>query len=151
MWTKEYEIRKNMKNKIGLLIAILLLGYGLIRIGVGGALLAQTLGIVNFSDLAEAALEVKQFINIRASEQIIPFTLAGYFTYILVMGILLTTGAVGTITRRRWGFILLWIYIAMHAALFINYKEINPKIIVLALQVILLFVLIYLRPPKSLK
>jgi hypothetical protein len=41
-----------MKNKIGLLIAIILLGYGIIRIGVGGALLAQTLEIVNLSELA---------------------------------------------------------------------------------------------------
>ncbi|MEL4456535.1 hypothetical protein [Lutimonas vermicola] len=139
-----------MKNKIGLLISLLLLGYGLIRIGVGGVLLAQIFEIINFSELNEATLEVKQFINIRASEQIIPFTLTGYFTYILVMGILLAIGAVGTIVRRRWGFILLWIYLAMHAALFINYQEINPKIIVLALQVILLFVLIYLRPPKPL-
>lgn len=63
-----------MKNKIGLLIAIILLGYGLIRIGVGGALLAQTLEIVNFSELAEATLEVKEFISIRAGEQLIPFT-----------------------------------------------------------------------------
>ena len=140
-----------MKNKIGLLISILLLGYGLVRIGVGGALLAQIFEIINFSELTEATLEVKQFINIRASEQIIPFTLTGYFTYILVMGILLTIGAVGIIARRRWGFILLWIYLAMHSALFINYQEINPKIIVLALQVILLFVLIYLRPPKPLQ
>ena len=151
MWTNENPIRKNMKNKIGLLIAILLLGYGLIRIGVGGALLAQAYEIVNFSDLTEATLEVEEFINIRADKQIIPFTLVGYFTYILVMGILLTTGAGGTIARRRWGFYLLWIYIAMHAALFINFQEINRKIIVLALQVILLFVLIYLRPPKSVK
>ena len=139
-----------MKNKIGLLIAILLLGYGLIRIGVGGALLAQTLELINFSDLSEGALEVKQFINARASEQLIPFNQTGYFTYILVMGILLATGAAGTIALRRWGFFLLWIYIAMHAALFINFQEINPKIIVLALQVILLFVLIYLRPSKPL-
>ena len=137
-----------MKNKIGLLIVILLLGYGLIRIGVGGALLAQAFEVINFSDLTEATLEVKQFINTRASEQIIPFTLTGYFTYILVMGILLSIGAVGVIARRRWGFIVLWIYLALHAALFINFQEINPKIIVLALQVILLLVLIYLRPPK---
>ena len=143
--------QKNIKNIIGLLIAILLLGYGLIRIGVGGALLAQILEIVNFSDLAEATLEVKEFINIRASEQIIPFTLTGYFTYILVMGILLSTGAIGTIARRRWGFILLWIYISAHTALFINFQEINPKLIVLALQIILLIVLTNLRPPKSLK
>jgi hypothetical protein len=137
-----------MKNKIGLLIAIILLGYGIIRIGVGGALLAQTLEIVNFSELAEATLEVKKFINIRASEQLIPFTLTGYFTYILLMGVLLSIGAVGTIVRRGLGFILLWIYIGTHAALFINFLEINPKIIVLVLQVILLIVLKYLRPPK---
>jgi len=138
-----------MRNKIGLLISLLLLGYGLIRIGVGGALLAQTFEIINFSELTEAILEVEQFLTIRASQQIIPFTLKGYFTYILVMGILLAIGALGTIVRRKWGFIILWIYLAMHAALFINYQEINPKIIVLALQVILLIVLIYLRPAKS--
>ena len=132
----------NPQNKIGLLIAMLLLGYGLIRIGVGAALLAQTMELINYSDLSEGALEVKQFINNRASEQLIPFTLTGYFTYILVMGILLTIGALGTIVRRRCGFILLGIYLAMHAALFINFQEINPKIIVFALQVILLFVLI---------
>lgn len=139
-----------MKNKIGLLIAIILLGYGLIRIGVGSALLAQTLEIVNFSELAEATLEVKEFISIRAGEQLIPFTITGYFTYILVMGVLLSIGAVGTIVRRRWGFILLWIYIGTHAALFINFLEINPKIIGLVLQVILLIVLKYLRPPQPL-
>lgn len=143
--------QKNMKDKIGLLIAILLLGYGLIRIGVGGALLAQTFGIINFSDLTEASLEVKQFINIRASGQLIPFTLAGYFTYILVLGVLLTSGAIGIIVRMRWGFILLGIYITMHAALFINFQEINPKLIVLALQVIMLILLIYLRSAKPLK
>ena len=137
-----------MKNKIGLLIAIILLGYGIIRIGVGGAMLAQTLEIVNFSELAEASLEVKEFINIRASEQLVPFTLTGYFTYILIMGVLLSVGAVGTIVRKGSGFILLWIYIGTHAALFINFLEINPKIIVLVLQVILLIVQKYLRPPK---
>ncbi len=137
-----------MKSKIGLLIAILLLGYGIIRIGVGLALLAQTLELLNFSELAEASVEVKEFIEIRVSEQIIPFTVIGYLAYILVMGILLSIGAVYTIFRKRWGFILLWVYIGMHTALFINFLEINPKIIVLVLQVILLLVLNYLRPPK---
>ena len=137
-----------MKTKTGLLISILLLGYGLIRIGVGGALLAQTFEIINFPELTEATLEVKQFLEIRASEQIIPFTLIGYFTYILIMGLLLTIGAIGVIIHKRLGYILLWIYIALHAALFINFQEINPKLIVLALQVVLLSTLIYLRPLK---
>ena len=137
-----------MKNKIGLFITLLLLSYGLIRMGVGGALLAQTLEFINFPELAVATLEVKEFINIRASEQIIPFSLKGYFTYIILMGLLLSFGAFCTIVRWRWGFILLWIYIGMHAALFVNFLEINPKIIVLVLQVILLCVLKYLRPFK---
>ena len=138
-------MKSNIKNKIGLFIAILLLGYGIIRIGVGAALLAQTFEIVSSSDLAEASLKVKQFIDIRADKQIIPFTLTGYFSYILVMGILLTAGAIGAISRRKSGFILLWIYLANHAALFINFQEINRKLFVLALQVVLLFLLIYLR------
>ncbi|NND79467.1 MAG: hypothetical protein HKN53_06190 [Maribacter sp.] len=139
-----------MKNKIGLLIAILLLGYGLVRIGVGGSLLAQTMELINFPELAEATLEVKEFINTRANEQLVPFSVKGYYTYILIMGILLSIGAFYTIVRKRWGFVLLWLYIGMHAALFINFLEINPKIIVLVLQVILLFTLKHLRPPKPL-
>ena len=92
-----------MKNKLGLLIAILLLGYGIIRIGVGGALLAQAFEIVNFPDLADASLKVEEFMNIRVSKQIIPFTIVGYFTYILVMGLLLSVGAIGTMVRKSWG------------------------------------------------
>ncbi len=75
-------------------------------------MLAQAYKIVNFSDLTEATLKVEEFINIRADKQILSFTLVGYFYYILIMGILLTTGAGGTIARRRWGFYLLWIYIS---------------------------------------
>ncbi|TYP74393.1 hypothetical protein [Aquimarina intermedia] len=138
-----------MKNKISIFIAVLLLGYGIIRVGVGGALLAQTFEIVNISELNEATLEVKQFIDARASKQQVSLTPIEYFAYISMMGVLLTVGAIGIIARKKWGFILLWIYIASHAALFINFKEINPKIFVLLLQVILLVVLIYLRPSRS--
>lgn len=138
-----------MKTKLGLLVAVLLLGYGIIRIGVGGALLAQDLGIVNFPDLIEATSDVREFFDARVDKQLIPFTLAGYFAYILVMGILLTTGAVGAIIRKKWGYVVLWIYIASHAALFINYQEVNPKLFVLALQILLLYGLKYLIPPKK--
>lgn len=130
------------------MIALILLGYGIVRIGVGGALLAQAFDIVSYFELAEATVKVKEFIEIRANKQLVPFSVTGYFAYIMIMGILLTTGAIGTIIRRKWGITLLWIYIACHAALFINYQEINPKIFVLALQIVLLLALIYLRPSK---
>ena len=64
------------------------------------------------------------------------------------MGILLTTGAIGTIVRKKWAFQILWVYIGMHAALFVNFQEINPKMFVLAGQAILLLTLVYLRPVK---
>lgn len=139
-----------MRRILGLSIAILFLGYGLIRVGVGGALLAQSMGIVEFSELADAVSEVGLFIDSRANEQLVPFNAPTYFAYILVMGILLATGAIGAITHRWWGKTLLVVYLALHAALFINFQEINPKIIVLALQAAMLLALVYLRPSRSL-
>ncbi len=138
-----------MKRFIGLFIAILLLGYGVVRIGVGASLLAQTLDIVSFPDLAEGVAEVKVFIDARINDQIFPFSLNGYFGYILVMGFLLSVGAAGAIARNKWGYKVLVIYLGMHGALFVNFQEINSKIVVLILQIVLLFVLYYLRPPIS--
>ncbi len=135
-----------MKKSVGFGLAILLLGYGLMRIGVGGALLAQLSGILNFPDLSEAVLEVTQFIDTRSDRQILHFTSIGYLMYIVSMGILLVSGAVGVIIRERWGFVLLWIYVSMHGLLFINFQEINPKIIVLVAQALFVFLLTYLRP-----
>jgi hypothetical protein len=51
------------------------------------------------------------------------------------MGLLPAFGAVGTMLCKIWGIVLLWVYMAGHAALFIKYLEIKPKLIVLALQI----------------
>jgi len=138
-----------MKNKIGILIAIGLLGYGIIRITVGSVLWAQTVHLVDYPELKEATLEVKQFLDERSGKQIVPFTQVTYFAFISFMGILLTSGAIGALLRKNWGFVVLWIYIATHAALFINYQEINPKIMILILQVLLLVGLRHLRPAQE--
>ena len=142
--------RDIVKRFIGIVIAILLLGYGVVRMGVGALLLAQTLDIVNFPDLAEANAEVKIFIDARANHQILPFSLNGYHGYILAMGVLLSAGAGGVIARAQWGFKTLGVYMVMHAALFVNFQEINPKLLVLILQIIMLFTLYYLMPPVKL-
>jgi len=138
-----------MRRMIGLSIGILFLGYGLIRIGVGGALLAQSLGMVDFTELADATSEVRLFIDARANEQIFPFSVPAYFAYIMAMGTVLAAGAIGAIARRRWGHALLGIYLAMHAALFVNFQEINPKLTGLVVTAVMLFVLVYLRPPAA--
>jgi len=136
-----------MRRILGILIAVLLLGYGLIGIGVGAFLLAQSLEVVNFPELAEGVADVKVFIGARASDQLLPFSLNGYFGYILVMGLMLSAGAAGVIARARWGYIILSLYLLMHAALFVNFQEINPKLIVLILQVAMVLLLYYLMPP----
>jgi hypothetical protein len=136
-----------MKRIIGLIIAILLLGYGMMRIGVGASLLAQNLAVINFLDLADGVADVKVFIDARVNDQILPFSLNGYFGYIFAMGVLLSVGASGAIARKKWGYTTLVVYLALHAALFVNFKEINPKLIVLLLQTVMLFLLYYLIPP----
>lgn len=137
-----------MKRIAGLFIATIFLGYGLVRIGVGVSLLAQTLDLISFPDLAEGVAEVKTFIDARASDQIFPFSVPGYFAYILAMGTLLAAGAIGAIARYSWGYVLLGLYLVMHAALFVNFQEINPKLIVLLSQTAMLFALYFLRPPR---
>ena len=134
---------------IGLVMLALLFGYGLIRIGVGSVLLAQSLDFIYVTDLADAIAEVKRFTEARADKELVSFSVSGYSVYIMVMGLLLAAGAAGVFCYKRWGFILLGLYLAMHAALFVNYQEINPKLFVLALQGLMLVVLIYLRPPRS--
>ena len=120
------------------------------RVGVGALLLAQTLEAINFPDLADAVAEVDVFIVARASYQLLPFSLEGYFLYIIAMGVLLSAGAAGIVARFSWGFTTLGVYIAMHAALFINFQEINPKLLGLFAQIVTLLILHYLMPPGKL-
>lgn len=138
-----------MRPVIGLVLTALLFGYGLVRIGVGGVLLAQSLEVINFTDLADALSEMRVFLDARVSKELVHFSLPAYSAYIMAMGFLLASGAAGVYCYKRWGFILLGVYLAMHAALFVNYQEINPKLINLALQLVMLIALIYLRPPKA--
>ena len=134
---------------VGLVVLALLFGYGLIRIGVGSLLLAQSFDLIHVTDFADAIAEVKRFTAARADRELVAFSVSGYFVYIMLMGLLLAAGAAGVFCYKRWGFILLGLYLAMHAALFVNYQEINPKLFILALQGLMLVVLIYLRPPIS--
>ena len=136
-----------MQRVIGILIALLLLGYGLVRVGVGSALLAQAAGIIDFPELKDAVSEVGTFVEARSSQQLFPFSVAGYFAYIVLMGVVLTWGALAALFRKRVGYHFLVIYLVMHAALFVNFREVNPKLIGLIVQGILVLAMYKLRPP----
>ncbi len=140
-----------MRHKIGLILTLALLGYGLIRIGVGGLLLAQHLAWINVPELADALADMKVFFDARADRQLLPFNMAVYNGYIFAMGLVLTAGAAGVMCYQRRGFILLAVYLMMHAALFVNYQEFNfnKKLFGLALQCVILLALVYLRPARK--
>lgn len=129
-----------------MLIALLFLGYGLIRVGVGMVLLAQVTGTIDIADLAEVHLEVQTFMAERAGRQLLPLAPQGYFAYILIMGFFLSVGAIGALIRKKWSYTILGLYIVLHAALFVNFLEVNPKLIFIPVQVLLLVALIYWRP-----
>ena len=140
-----------MKRVTGLVLTLMLLGYGLVRIGVGGSLLAQELAWINLPELADALADMKVFFDARADRQLLPFSMTAYNGYILGMGLVLTAGSLGVIYYQRWGFIVLGVYLVMHAALFVNYQEfsLNKKLLGLALQCLILIVLCYLRAPRK--
>lgn len=140
-----------MKKLTGMVLCLMLLGYGLVRIGVGGVLLAQELAWINFPELADALAEMKVFFEARVEQQLLPFNMAVYNGYILGMGLVLTAGAIGVMYYRRWGFMVLGVYLMMHAALFVNFQEfsLNKKLLGLVLQCLILVVLVYLRAPRK--
>lgn len=123
-------------GRAGRILAVLLcIGFGLfglIRIGVGSALLAQQLGYIEIADLMSAVNDTREFLAQGSERAIIPLSVAAYFGYIIAMGVMLLTGAIGMVRRQRTGFVLFAIYLAMHGALFVNFLTINPKIFYLA-------------------
>lgn len=140
-----------MKKTVGMLLCLLLLGYGMIRIGVGASLLAQELRWINFPELAEALADMRVFFDARADRQLLPLNMAAYNGYILAMGLVLTAGAAAVMRYQRRGFMLLMVYLLMHAALFVNYQEfnLNKKLFGLAFECLILLALMYLRPMQK--
>lgn len=139
---------QTIRNALGWLIVLGFLGYGLIRIGVGSLLFMQAMGWIDLADFRDVLVEVETFIGDRADRQWFAFSVAGYFAYIASMGVVLTTGAIGVILRKTWGFVLIGLYLLMHAGLFVNFQEINPKLISLALTIVLYLVLLWARPAR---
>jgi len=59
------------------------------------------------------------------------------------MGVTVSLGAIGQLWRRRWGLGLITVYLLSHAALFVNFMTVNPKIFLWALTVAMAGVLVW--------
>jgi hypothetical protein len=130
-----------MKRTIAIVICVLFLTSGLIRIGVGGIMIGQSAGWWALGgEVEEALADTERFIGERESN-LVGFTPMSYFAFIIFMGLSISLGAIGQIWRRQWGLALIVLYLFSHAALFINFMTINPKVTLLALAISLTLVL----------
>lgn len=134
-----------MYRIIAIVIGIAFLAYGLLRIGVGSAMLGHELGIFDIDALQEPIEEVGQFLEEKADKQIIPVTVGGYVGYIAFMGLTLSIGAIGSLTNKRFGLPFIATFLLMYAALFINFQTINPKVFHLAVAAVLFLLLLWIK------
>ena len=133
---------------LALLACIGFLVFGIIRIGVGGGLLAQSMGMLHYSEFASAIADTSEFLAMNAERSLFAFNVQGYLAYIVAMGVVVTIGAIGALRRKSWGVKLIALYLAMHAALFANYLTINPKIWYLVVGIVLCALIAAVRKPK---
>ena len=134
-----------MYRIIAVVIGIAFLAYGLLRIGVGSAMLGHELGVFDIDALQGPIEEVGEFLDKKADKQLIPVTVGGYVSYIALMGLTLSIGAIGSLANKRFGLPFIATFLLMYAALFINFQTINPKIVHLAVASVLFLLLLWIK------
>jgi len=134
-----------MRKNIGMLISLALLIYGSIRLGVGSLLLGQEIGLLDFQAFHEPIKDIGIFIGKSADKQIIPVSVAGYVSYIALMGLVLSIGAIRALRNQSFGLPFVGVFLAMYVLLFVNFQTINPKAIHLAVCTILFGILLWVK------
>lgn len=133
-----------MRKYIKILIATAFLAYGLIRVFAGTAILGQEIGLIDLPDFQEHIVEINSFLEKTNEKQLIPVSVAGYLSYIALMGLVLSTGAIRSLINLPFGLSCIGAFNVMYGLLFVNFQTINPKIIHLAICFILFIVLLWL-------
>ncbi|MBT8473531.1 MAG: hypothetical protein HKN14_06110 [Marinicaulis sp.] len=123
-------------------ICLIALGFGLIRVGAGTVLMAQAAGIIDVVAFNEPITDINRFMGEKNDQAIVPLNAVSYLGVIAFMGVSLVLGAVGSWRRKIWGYGVLALYLATHAALFVNFQTINPKINILIAGIVMYFTLI---------
>ncbi len=134
-----------MRRIAAIVLCCAFLLFGLIRIGVGTAMIGQELGWWAFGgEMAEALADTHRFVGERETNML-GFVPLSYFLFIVGMGLALAAGAILALWRRRLGYGLIALYLAMHGLLFLNFLTVNPKIAYLLVGTGLLVLLILLQ------
>lgn len=130
-------------------IALVLLAYGVLRLGVGSVLFAQVVGWIDVPALGAAVEEIARFLERAGPASWVTASVAGYVAYIAVMGIVLASGAVGALGNRRFGPPLIGVFLLLYALLFVNFQTINPKIMHLLACAAMFFAMVWLKRGKG--
>jgi hypothetical protein len=140
-----------MRRKLAIAICLVFLASGLIRIGVSSLLIGQVSGWWTVDGEAVLALADTQRFMAERDANIVGFTPLSYFVFLLFMGVTISLGAVAQLRRKRWGLALIGMYLLSHAALFVNFMTVNPKIWLLGLAAGMTVVLAWANRVPGLK
>ena len=138
-----------MKRKLAVLVCLIFLASGLIRIGVSALMIGEAEGWWSFGGEATEALADTQRFLAEREVNLVGFTALSYFAFIAFMGVTTSLGAIGQLWRKRWGMALIILYLASHAALFVNFWTVNPKIGLWALTVAMAGLLAWANGPED--
>jgi hypothetical protein len=127
------------------LVAGALLIYGLMRLVVGLGLLGHQIGLFEISSFQEPIDDVATFLFEHHDRAAVPMSVAGYVGYIATMGLVLSIGAIGSMVGRRYGPALVAAFLALYAALFLNFQTVNAKIVHLVVCAVLFVILVQVR------
>ncbi|WP_265587374.1 hypothetical protein [Sphingomicrobium arenosum] len=125
--------------------------FGLVRVGVGALMFAAANGWWTATgEMAEGLAQVAPFLAERADRALVfAFTPASYFLVIMAMGVVLVAGAMSWWRgARRRGVTLIFAYLALHGGLFLNYLEVNPKLLLWGVTVAMWGVLVLTARPQ---
>ena len=136
---------RSIRRRTELVIALLFLGYGLLRLFVGLGLLGQSPGLIDIEAFHEPIKATGAFLEARRAAALVPFSVPAYMVYIALMGATLILGAIGVFRDKAEGLMLLGAFLALYVALFVNFQTINRKIVHLGVAAVLFSMLVALR------
>ncbi|WP_298918947.1 hypothetical protein [uncultured Algimonas sp.] len=132
-----------MRKVLAWCIGALFILYGLIRFG-GSAMIFHALTTGVESGFQDGIDKIAALVDRTADIQIVPFTVAGYFAYVALLGASQIAGTLGTMFRRRWGVWVMGVYFLIFGLGFVNFQLFNMKTGVLFVSLALYGLMLWL-------
>lgn len=142
--------RKSLLREVGYYaIAIGFLIYGSFRIAGGVPAVAQLMGWGD-TDIGRSVVDaLAPAFPALTRRALIPLSMQAYLGWSTIMGIILTTGSLLALFKRRVGYWLMAAYFILFGVMFINYLVFNVKIAHLATGLVLFLIMLRLSNKPS--